>query len=200
VLATGELPEAIGELTALERLYAAEAEIAALPSSLGRLARLRTLDVGHNVLTALPPALAALGELEILYVHDNRLGALPDWIGTAFPRLTYLNAAENGLTALPVLDGLPALIELRLMHNSLSDLPALPVTLRELHLRGNAFAHVPDVGRSLRCLRANRLSAVPDWLAELPALEKLDLRWNSFDDPPAAPPGLRERGCVVLIE
>ena len=53
--------------------------------------------------------------------------------------------------------------------------------------------------RELRLLdlRANRLTAVPDWIVELPRLEKLDLRWNEVYDVPA---GLLERGCVVLTE
>jgi hypothetical protein len=47
-------------------------------------------------------------------------------------------------------------------------------------------------------LRANRLAGrLPDWIAELPRLEKLDLRWNSFDDPPVASV---PAGCVVLVE
>ena len=53
--------------------------------------------------------------------------------------------------------------------------------------------------RELRLLdlRANRLTRVPDWIVELPRLEKLDLRWNEVFDPPS---GLIERGCVVLTE
>ena len=55
---------------------------------------------------------------------------------------------------------------------------------------------MPEVVRSLRelrllDLRANRLKSVPDWIVELPRLEKLDLRWNEVFDPPS---GLIERG------
>ena len=41
--------------------------------------------------------------------------------------------------------------------------------------------------------------ALPGWLAGLPALERLDLRWNGFLDPPAVVESLRERGCVVWL-
>jgi Leucine-rich repeat (LRR) protein len=115
--------------------------------------------------------------------------------------LIELRALDLGLTSL-CLPSLPALIELRALDLGLTSLclPSLPA-LRELHLRRNALTTVPDVRglRELRLLdlRANRLTWVPDWLAELPRLEKLDLRWNEVYEPP---PGLRERGCVVLLE
>jgi hypothetical protein len=39
----------------------------------------------------------------------------------------------------------------------------------------------------------------PD-LADLPALEKLNLRWNRILDLPPPAAQLRERGCVEIIE
>ena len=147
------------------------------------------------------PDLSALDQLEILYLHENALRALP-----ALPRsLTYLNISENPLETI-VLGELPALIELRMLDLGLSAFPAATLpALRELHLRRNAFTAVPDAVRGLRelrllDLRANHLTSVPDWLAELPRLEKLDLRWNDFEYPLQPPPGLRERGCVVLVD
>ncbi len=44
-------------------------------------------------------------------------------------------------------------------------------------------------------LRANRLTSVPEWIGELPDLQKLDLRWNEVYAAPPVPPG-----CVVLTE
>jgi Leucine-rich repeat (LRR) protein len=111
---------------------------------------------------------------------------------------------ENPLDGLALGD-FPNLIELRALDAGLSaiTLGGLP-SLRELHLRTNAFTAIPEVVRGLRELRvldmrANRLTTVPDWIADLPRLEKLDLRWNEIRDEDA-PASLRARGCVVLCE
>jgi hypothetical protein len=42
------------------------------------------------------------------------------------------------------------------------------------------------------------MEAINPAVAELPRLEKLDLRWNNLIDPPAWLERLRARGCVVL--
>ncbi|MBB0245429.1 hypothetical protein FNQ90_15300 [Streptomyces alkaliphilus] len=47
-------------------------------------------------------------------------------------------------------------------------------------------------------LRANRLTGLPATVLDLPALEKLDLRWNPFDPPPDLVAELERRGCAVL--
>jgi Leucine-rich repeat (LRR) protein len=168
-----------------------------VPEFYGALPNLRTLDLGHNALRAVPD-LSGLTRLEILYLHENALTALPELP----PSLTYLNISENPLEQV-VLGELPRLIELRMLDLGLSEFPsvALP-SLRELHLRRNRFAEIPEVVRGFRelrllDLRANALTSVPDWIAELPRLEKLDLRWNEVYEPPAA---LVDRGCVVLWE
>jgi Leucine-rich repeat (LRR) protein len=46
-------------------------------------------------------------------------------------------------------------------------------------------------------LRSNGIVALPAWLAEPPALERLDLRWNRLAA--AEPVALAARGCRVLI-
>ena len=55
--------------------------------------------------------------------------------------------------------------------------------------------------RALRSLdlRETAIAELPDWLAELPALQRLDLRWNGFVDPLPVVERLRARDCVVWL-
>jgi hypothetical protein len=48
-------------------------------------------------------------------------------------------------------------------------------------------------------LRANRFRRLPDFVAALPCLEKLDLRWNPLDALPRWSEELERRGCMVLL-
>jgi hypothetical protein len=49
-------------------------------------------------------------------------------------------------------------------------------------------------------LRENRITELPQWLADLPMLQRLDLRWNGLLlDPPPLVERLRARGCVVWL-
>ncbi|WP_443045992.1 hypothetical protein [Streptomyces sp. GQFP] len=48
-------------------------------------------------------------------------------------------------------------------------------------------------------MRSNRLTRLPDWVVEMPALEKLDPRWNPCEPSPSLLNQLERRGCVVLL-
>ena len=66
--------------------------------------------------------------------------------------------------------------------------------LRTLDLGHNRLSSLPDLSR----LAALEILYLPGWIADLPDLQKLDLRWN---EPVLEPPrALLERGCVVLTE
>lgn len=48
-------------------------------------------------------------------------------------------------------------------------------------------------------VRSNRLTRLPDWVVDMPALEKLDVRWNACEPSPSLLTELERRGCVVLL-
>ena len=65
------LPEAIGDLQALERLWAFDNALTALPASVCRLQALKVLHVYNNQLTALPEAIGDLQALETLWPKEQ---------------------------------------------------------------------------------------------------------------------------------
>jgi len=201
------LPEAIGELAALERLDVGDnrlSELPALPASL------RELYVHDNQLVQLPalPALqvldanrnrlaevAAIRDVRFVYLAGNRLTAAPATSG-----VRYLNVGDNPLGHLAAADA--AIEELRAESAELGSLGIDGLGgLRELSLRNNRLAALPAAIGSLPRLRAldlrgNQLDELPDTLRGLP-LTKLDLRWNPLRARPRWLDELAGRGCLV---
>ena len=94
---TGEIPEAIGELTNLGRLYLEQNHLTGeLPAAIGKLANLRSLELAQNQLTGeIPEAIAELTNLSVLHVLGNDLtGCLP----LALSRLDNLHVDDKSLS------------------------------------------------------------------------------------------------------
>ena len=117
------LPDAIGGLASLQRLYLGNNQLAALPEAIGGLASLQELSLDSNQLAALPEAIGGLARLQTLSLYDNQLAALPEAIG-GLAQLQRLWLANNQLAALPdAIGGLAALESLWLDNNQLAALP-----------------------------------------------------------------------------
>ncbi|MCS6802622.1 MAG: leucine-rich repeat domain-containing protein [Chloroflexota bacterium] len=180
------LPATVGALRQLETLNLAANALDSLPEEFAWLERLRRLDLSFNRLRELPPALRSLRSLETLRLERNRLEALPPWLGE-LRALRTLVLADNRIAALPdTIGALGALRTLDLSHNQLT---ALPETLGELEhleslsLYANQIRELPRSFGALRALRMVALGGNPldlervlALLAQLPALETLDLR------------------------
>jgi hypothetical protein len=163
------LPEWIGRLTALTGLHLAGNRITALPQTLGNLTAVTALDLSGNQLTVLPQTLGNLTVLTELQLGGNKLTTLPDSIGR-LTRLTRLILIGNQLTALPEsIGGLTALRGLHLGNNQLTALPESfgnLTALTDLHL-GN-----------------NQLTALPESFGNLTGLRKLFLGGNRLAESP----------------
>ena len=111
-------------VTRLTMLNVSLNQLTALPEAIGELRALQRLDVGFNQLTALPEAIGRLQALQRLEVFNNQLRALPEAIGE-LRALQWLNVSYNQLTALPeVIGGLRELKILILRNNiSLTGVP-----------------------------------------------------------------------------
>ncbi len=117
------LPENIGNLANLTHLYINNNQLASLPESIGNLSSLTHLHLYNNQLTHLPESICRLSSLTHLYLDDNYLSSLPESIGNLI-NLEFLGVDYNQLTCLPKSIGnLSRLTDLYLCKNKLTTLP-----------------------------------------------------------------------------
>lgn len=94
------VPDWLGELRSLRRLYIRSPEIRALPDTLGQLQALEELSVSYGQLETLPDSIGQLAQLKQLTLTGHRLRTLPESIGH-LPALTQLNIDGNPFESLP---------------------------------------------------------------------------------------------------
>lgn len=131
------LPEWMGELTELERLYLGKNNLKKLPESIGNLKKLKILSAPYNELPELPESLGEMSMLEQLFLNQNYLHSLPLNLGK-LQNLITLDLKFNELKALPEeLMQCQNLQFLYLERNLLKEIPESLgnlTKLRELHL------------------------------------------------------------------
>lgn len=160
-----EVPrEIFGLADTLEVLDLSGNALAALPDDFGRLARLRVLFCSGTRFSRLPPALGDCPALSQIGFRGAGLAEVP---GEALPKpLRWLTLTDNRITHLP---------------DALGRRPLL----QKLLLAGNALRRLPDTLRDAQNLElvrlgANRLDALPGWVAALPRLAWLSFAGNPF--------------------
>ena len=121
---TGEVPAALGGLTALTLLSLDQNRLTSVPAELGALTALTTLTLYGNLLTSVPAELGRLTALTLLFLSGNLLTSVPAALG-ALTALTALHLDGNQLTSVPdELGGLTTLTMLDLSWNQLTSVPA----------------------------------------------------------------------------
>lgn len=120
------LPESIGWLSNLEKLYLNSNYLEKLPESIGQLKKLRVLDCSYNYFKSLPDSISQLINLENLYCDCIELEELPDWIGQ-LNNLKSLNCSENPFKFFP--DSIGRLKNLTVLDCHHSQLTSLPDSL-----------------------------------------------------------------------
>ena len=175
----GRLPPALGNLSALQALYAVENELSGrIPPELGRLTHLQALSLGDNKLSGpIPVELGRLRNLTVLSLGVNRLsGSIPAELGNLInlERLILeYNTLRGGIPR--ELGGLHRLQKLKLEENNLAG--AIP----------------GELGRLSRLewlmLDGNRLTGkIPQTLGNLKNLTRLELGG-----------GNRLTGCLPVV-
>jgi Leucine-rich repeat (LRR) protein len=98
-------------------------------------------------------------------VSENQISIVPDEIG-CFDKLETLNVSFNQLKSLP------------------DSLKLVAGTLRELNLTKNALTTLPDLSTctnlQLLWIGQNKITAAPNWLPSLVALQRLSLASNPW--------------------
>jgi len=96
----GKLPDSIGKLSSLEKLYLDGNELkGAIPESIGDLVQLTYLVLGQNKFKGnIPETIGNMVDLKHLSLQNNKLtGPIPEFIGN-FEKLTVLYLNQNDLT------------------------------------------------------------------------------------------------------
>ncbi|CAI5466794.1 unnamed protein product [Closterium sp. Yama58-4] len=184
------LPEEFGQLTALESLGLGKlSQLASLPASFGNLTSLAELEIVNcSLLTQLPDSLTRLSSLELLEIrYCCNLTELPQGMGDGLRSLRELKLVEcTALTLLPPsLSNLSSLETLEIrdalnLHGTLPGGFARSTSLKKLALSflPHLPASLPAIARtltSLELLSCNQITALPEEIGHLGALEKLRL-------------------------
>ena len=201
-----ELPEALGQLTRLQKLNLSRNQLTSLPESLGRLTQLETLNLSRNHLTSLPESLGQLGQLRALHLSDNQLTTLGESLGR-LANLQTLNLDGNQLTSLP--ESLGQLTVLQNLHLSYNQLTALPESLGQLthlqtlNLSYNQLTSLPEsLGQLTRLqtltVECSKLKSLPESVGQLVQLKELNLHDSELLSLPVSLANLTRLETLVL--
>ena len=146
---SGEIPEELGSLTNLTKLYLQGNQLSGqIPSELGSLTNLTWLVLSGNQLSGkIPSELGGLTNLTHLYLSENQLSReIPEELGS-LTNLTYLNLRSNQLTGpIPAeLGSLTNLTHLYLWDSELSG--TIPGATGQPHQPGNVGTFPEPVER-----------------------------------------------------
>lgn len=129
-----QLPEQIGQLTALTALTINDNDLTSIPKEIFSLTQLKILEIQNNNLLSLPSGLGSLVHLSELDLRNNQLKELPAEIGQ-LQSLRKLHLWGNDFVTLPAeIGNLVSLKELYLKGNKLETLPASITKLRIVYL------------------------------------------------------------------
>ena len=196
------LPESIGNLVHLQKLYLSENHIAALPESFGNLASLEVLDLSGNKLASLPESMGCLSRLVTLELFDNKLATLPDSFGD-LPHLVDLNLCENVFESFPEsLTKITSLQVLRIFDNKIRTIPPSIGNLHNLkvfYINNNPITSLPEeIGNlaSLECLGARdcKLVSIPASMQKMVSLQVINISGNPVHA--KIPPSLSDLGWI----
>ncbi len=184
------LPDSIGNLKNLTRLYLRYNKLTELPDSIGNLKGLQELSLWSNKLSSIPESIGVITNLQELSLSNNKLSSLPESIGN-LTNLQTLDLAMNNLSSLPnSIGNLTNLTTLYLNNNQLTLLPENIgdiTNLTILELQYNKLTELPEsIGNLKNLIRLNlphnQLTKLPGSISNLKNLKYLSLSHNQFTE------------------
>ena len=185
---TGDLPESITDLTALQKLHVESNNITSMPDNIGDMEALTEFWIGWNPITDIPESIGNLTNLYQLHIGFTDLGELPESIGN-LSSLNWLALGDAGLNSLPDSFGnLTALESCFLWGNNLTELPegfGGCVSMKYLALEDNQLTSLPESFGNMTQLHTlwaynNQLTSLPSSFGNLTGLVFCDLSNNQL--------------------
>ena len=206
-----ELPESIGNLTSLKKLFLGYNTLTRLPESIGNLTSLENLNLRANKMELLPDSIGNLKSLILLSLNSMEI---PEFIGepsTGRDKIQKKYRSEmsdlNRLTTLPESIGnLISLTNLQLQQNQLAILPESigdMKSLKSINFNDNLLKTLPESIGNLSSLRSfwlndNRLEALPESIGNLKSLQVLYLNNNLLTSLPKSIENLTSLEVLLL--
>ncbi|KFP88838.1 Leucine-rich repeat-containing protein 18, partial [Acanthisitta chloris] len=151
------------------RLDLSKMGITTFPKCILELDFVEEIDLSRNMLKNIPSTIEKFQNLRWLDLHSNQLEELPKTIGT-LQKLSYLNICNNKLTTEDLPEELNHLKNLHVLNLGMNYLDSVSTGLEDLQ-------ELTELG-----LFDNALTTIPDFVKNLPKLEKLNVRGNPLAD------------------
>ena len=183
------IPESIQFLSYLEILKVSNNQLLSIPNGLGALTRLKKIFLNENSIQFLPPNLfSKMIGLEEIYLFKNRLENICDNNSSIFDNmkhLKFLDIHSNYLTIFNIFTEMPILDSLLLSYNQIQYINGLDKcnNLTNLDLNNNKIADFPGDILKLKKLTTlnlqnNDLNSIPNTLGLMNNLVRLNIEGN----------------------
>ncbi|KAH0713893.1 hypothetical protein KY289_009852 [Solanum tuberosum] len=196
------LPSSICKLKGLVKLYVSQcSKLESLPEEIGELENLEKLHASWTLISQLPSSIVWLNKLKLLAFANVKSEDRGSFVFPPLNRIKSLTFERDksedraNFVFPPVSEGLRSLEDLDLSYCNLID-GGLPEdigslsSLKELHLSGNKFEHLPRSIAQLGALEyldlsnCKRLTQLPEDIGCLSSLKELNLSGNKFEHLP----------------
>ncbi|MBN1216770.1 MAG: hypothetical protein JXA99_15185 [Candidatus Lokiarchaeota archaeon] len=182
------LPESIGNLTFLRKLYLEFNQLTTLPDSIANLQSLQLISLNNNKFINFPESITSLQSIQEIQIWNNELTNIPESIGK-IKSLQVLDLYGNKLITLPdSIGNLSSLRQLDLWDNKLANFSegiSNIKTLQILNVSSNELISLPDSISNLQSLNElklndNKLITLPESFSQLQELRDLQLENNMW--------------------